>query len=70
MPLIAQLKLIEQQLTHGSVGELEPILELKADRKKGKVFPTIWYSFDIQVTAIQHFRLAQMVLIAENPHLE
>ncbi|KAJ5769617.1 hypothetical protein N7520_004176 [Penicillium odoratum] len=66
----AQLKLKEQQLVHDSIGELEPILELKADRTKGEIFPTTWYSFDIQVTAIQHFRLAQMILTGENPHLE
>lgn len=52
------------------MGEIEPILELGPDRAKGKIFPTVWYSFDVQVTAIQHFRLAQMILIAESPYLE
>lgn len=52
------------------MGEIEPILELSADRAKGRIFPTVWYNFDVQVTAIQHFRLAQMILIAESPHLE
>ncbi|KAJ5087284.1 hypothetical protein N7456_010900 [Penicillium angulare] len=66
----AQLKHTEQQLTHDSIGVLDPILDLEPDRKKGEIFPTIWYSFDVQVTAIQHFRLAQMILTAENPHLE
>ncbi|KAJ5976370.1 hypothetical protein N7481_010077 [Penicillium waksmanii] len=65
-----QLKLREQQLAHDCMGEIEPILELGPDRAKGKIFPTVWYSFDVQVTAIQHFRLAQMILIAESPYLE
>jgi hypothetical protein len=52
------------------MGEIEPILELGADRAKGRIFPTVWYSFDVQVTAIQHFRVAQMILIAESPYLE
>lgn len=68
--ILAQLKLEEQQLAHESLGEMEPILELKADRAKGQMFPTIWYSFDVQATAVQHFQLAQMILAAENPHLE
>ncbi|KAJ5549600.1 hypothetical protein N7513_006834 [Penicillium frequentans] len=66
----AQLKLKEQQLVQDSIGELEPILELKADRSKGDIFPTTWYGFDMQVTAIQHLRLAQLILNAENPNLE
>lgn len=60
----------ERQLAHECLGELEPILELEADRARGQVFPTVWYSFDVQVTAIQHFQLARMILIAENPNLE
>ena len=68
--MTAQLKIREQQLAHDCMGEIEPILELSADRAKGQIFPTVWYSFDVQVTAIQHFRLAQMILIAESPYLE
>jgi hypothetical protein len=70
LTLLARLKLKEQQLVQGSIGELEPILELKPDRSKGHIFPTIWYSFDFQVTAVQHLRLAQLILVAENPNLE
>ncbi|GFF81050.1 hypothetical protein IFM61392_04519 [Aspergillus lentulus] len=65
-----QLKLDEQKLVHESLGQMEPILELKADRAKGQIFPTVWYSFDVQATAVQHFQLAQMILTAENPQLE
>lgn len=52
------------------MGEIEPILDLNPDRARGKIFPTVWYSLDVHVTAIQHFRLAQMILIAESPYLE
>jgi hypothetical protein len=68
--ITARLKLDEQKLVHESLGEMEPILELKADRAKGQIFPTVWYSFDVQATAVQHFQLAQMILTAENPQLE
>lgn len=70
LTILAQLKLEEQRLAHESLGEMEPILELKADRAKGQIFPTVWYSFDVQATAVQHFQLAQMILAAENPQLE
>lgn len=59
----------EEQLIRDCQGELDPILELKADRARGQVFPIVWYSFDAQVTAIQHFQLSQMILTAENPNL-
>ncbi|KAJ5156841.1 hypothetical protein N7492_009644 [Penicillium capsulatum] len=68
--LAARLKVKEQQLTQDCQGELDPILEIKADRCRGQIFPVVWYSFDVQVTAIQHFQLARMILIAENPNLE
>ncbi|OQE83112.1 hypothetical protein PENNAL_c0034G09808 [Penicillium nalgiovense] len=65
-----KLKAKQQQLYHDHPHELEPILEKNADRAKGNMFPTIWYSFDSQVTAIQHLKLAEMILIAESPYLE
>ncbi|KAL4861235.1 hypothetical protein BDV12DRAFT_191214 [Aspergillus spectabilis] len=65
-----RLKAQEQLLLHNSSDELKPLLDLKAKKSKGEVFPTIWYSFDVQITAIQHFRLAQLILTAENPQLE
>ncbi|KAL3458160.1 hypothetical protein BJX64DRAFT_280042 [Aspergillus heterothallicus] len=65
-----RLKAHEQLLLHNSSEELKPLLAVKAKKSEGEVFPTIWYSFDVQVTAIQHFRLAQLILMAENPQLE
>lgn len=67
---LARLKDQEKKLLHDSSGELEPILDIKAERTKGKIFPTVWYNFDVQVSAIQHFRFAQLLLTAENPHFE
>lgn len=68
--ITARLKLDEQKLIRESLGKMEPILELKADRAKGQIFPTVWYSFDVHATAAQHFQLAQMILTAENPQPE
>jgi hypothetical protein len=36
------LKAKQQQLYHDHFHELEPILERKADRARGNMFPTIW----------------------------
>ncbi|KAJ5125181.1 hypothetical protein N7476_010473 [Penicillium atrosanguineum] len=63
----AQLKLEEQDIVRESVGVMDPILELRA---KGDMFPTVWYGFDVQCTAVRHFRLAQLRLTAEDPNLE
>ncbi|CRL27723.1 unnamed protein product [Penicillium camemberti] len=65
-----KLKAKQHQLHQDYLHELEPILEQDADRARGNIFPTIWYSFDAQVTAIQHLKLAEMILIAESPYLE
>ncbi|CAI7671763.1 unnamed protein product [Penicillium palitans] len=65
-----KLKAKQHQLHQHYLHELEPILEQDADRARGNIFPTIWYSFDAQVTAIQHLKLAEMILIAESPYLE
>ncbi|KGO41847.1 hypothetical protein PEX1_083880 [Penicillium expansum] len=65
-----QLKAKYQQLHRNYLHELVPILEEDADRTRGNMFPSIWYSFDAQVTAIQHLKLAEMILIAESPYLE
>ncbi|CAI7640732.1 unnamed protein product [Penicillium glandicola] len=64
------LRARQQQLHHDYLHELTPILEQNSDRARGNMFPTVWYSFDAQVTAIQHLKLAEMILIAESPYLE
>ncbi|KAJ5316528.1 hypothetical protein N7508_001036 [Penicillium antarcticum] len=64
------LKTQHQHLSEEFRSELQPLLENKPDRAKGEIFPTIWYCYDSQVTAIQHLKLSEMILIAESPHLE
>ncbi|KAJ5742432.1 uncharacterized protein N7511_011451 [Penicillium nucicola] len=64
------LKRQHQHLSEEFRSELQPILERKPDRARGEIFPTIWYCYDSQVTAIQHLKLGEMILIAESPHLE
>ncbi|KAK2749359.1 arca-like protein [Colletotrichum kahawae] len=46
-----------------------PIVQRSADRSRGEIFPLVWYGSDIEVTALQHFILARMILVAEDPNL-
>lgn len=66
---IEQLNKHQQQLMQTYKTHLVPILSRKADKSKGEIFPTVWYTSDAQVTATQHLELARMILIAESPHL-
>lgn len=59
-----QHRLLSEYSTH-----LLPILQTPADKSKGEIFPTVWYTTDEQVTGAQHLELARMILIAENPRL-
>ncbi|OJJ95573.1 hypothetical protein ASPACDRAFT_47461 [Aspergillus aculeatus ATCC 16872] len=60
----------ERQLVDACRSELVPILEKRAEKLQGQIFPTIWYSSEDQVTASQHLELSRMILTAESPHLE
>ncbi|GLA97877.1 hypothetical protein AtubIFM61612_001885 [Aspergillus tubingensis] len=64
-----RLMLRHRKLQHDYRHELAPIFEKKADRSRGELFPTIWYSSDEQVTAVQHLEIANMILTAQNPYL-
>ncbi|KAI2832056.1 transcriptional regulator family: Fungal Specific TF [Aspergillus niger] len=64
-----RLMLRHRKLKHDYHSELAPIFEKKADRSRGELFPTIWYSSDEQVTAVQHLEIASMILTAQNPYL-
>lgn len=66
---IERLNTHQQQLMQTYKTHLIPILSRKADKSKGEIFPTVWYTSDAQVTATQHLELARMILIAESPHL-
>ncbi|CEJ83838.1 hypothetical protein VHEMI03276 [[Torrubiella] hemipterigena] len=47
-----------------------PVLHRPADKAKGEIFPTIWYSSQFEVTAVQQAIMARSILVAENPHLK
>lgn len=47
-----------------------PIIQRPADRSQGEIFPLVWYGSDVEVTALQHFILARMILLAEDPSLQ
>ncbi|OJJ05780.1 hypothetical protein ASPVEDRAFT_55587 [Aspergillus versicolor CBS 583.65] len=64
-----RLKQHQQQLLSEYSTHLLPILQKPADKSKGEIFPTVWYTTDEQVTGAQHLELARMILIAENPRL-
>ncbi|KAF9876768.1 hypothetical protein CkaCkLH20_05614 [Colletotrichum karsti] len=64
-----RLKSEEEALILESNREFTPIIQRPADRSRGEIFPLVWYASDIEVTALQHFILARMILIAEDPHL-
>ncbi|CAM1509614.1 Fc.00g033530.m01.CDS01 [Cosmosporella sp. VM-42] len=49
--------------------EFQPFFSRAADRSNGEVFPTLWYTSDLEVTSIQLSIIAKMVLLAENPYL-
>ncbi|KAL4908483.1 hypothetical protein BDW74DRAFT_175166 [Aspergillus multicolor] len=64
-----RLKAHQQYLIFTYSSHLTPILQKPADRSKGEIFPTVWYTTDAQVTGVQHLEMARIILIAENPHL-
>ncbi|KAE8387973.1 hypothetical protein BDV23DRAFT_195484 [Aspergillus alliaceus] len=59
------LHLITTEIMPGFV----PILERMADKSKGVIFPTVWYCSNAQVFGAQHYEIARMILIAENPNI-
>lgn len=67
---LERLNIQQQHLAEEYLGGFVPLLDRKADKSKGEIFPTTWYSSDAQMTGAQHFQLARMIMIAENPNLE
>ncbi|KAK7226946.1 hypothetical protein V2G26_014949 [Clonostachys chloroleuca] len=63
------LKQQEETLEETVVKQFEPILSLPPKKEDGHVFPIIWYHSAIGLTAMQHFLLAKMILLAESPLL-
>ncbi|KAF7597359.1 hypothetical protein BBP40_006300 [Aspergillus hancockii] len=65
-----KLKAQLQLCTAGIMPEFVPILEKQADKSKGEIFPTVWYCSSAQVFGAQHYEIARMILIAENPNIK
>ncbi|KAF5665081.1 hypothetical protein FHETE_6796 [Fusarium heterosporum] len=56
-------------LEEEAMKEYQPFYVRAANRSNGEIFPTIWYSSDLEVTSMQLCIIAKMVLMAENPFL-
>ncbi|OLN86780.1 hypothetical protein CCHL11_07887, partial [Colletotrichum chlorophyti] len=64
-----RLKNEEDVLAAESTRQFIPLVQRPADRSRGEIFPLVWYGSDVEVTALQHFILARMILVAEDPGL-
>lgn len=64
-----RLRAVQEEIRQEVLALMQPAFERIPDRTKGEVLPTIWYLSDADVTGAQHFELARMLLIAENPNL-
>ncbi|KAH0437776.1 arca-like protein [Colletotrichum camelliae] len=60
----------EEALIIEAARQFTPIIQRPADRSRGEISPLVWYSSDIEVTALQHFILGRMILVAEDPSLQ
>ncbi|KAF7616620.1 hypothetical protein F9C07_1651442 [Aspergillus flavus] len=65
----AVLKEELHSITKELMPEFVPILDNKADKSKGEIFSTVWYCSSAQVFGAQHYEIARMILIAENPNI-
>lgn len=70
--LTFQGRLMRQQehLEQDVLFDFKPIFHKQADKSKGEIFPTVWYTSNIEVTSIQQAIMAKSVLLAENPTLK
>ncbi|WQF87577.1 Putative zn(2)Cys(6) fungal-type DNA-binding domain-containing protein [Colletotrichum destructivum] len=64
-----RLRSEEDALAHECSRQFIPITQRPADRSRGEIFPLTWYASDVEVTGLQHFILARMILVAEDPSL-
>lgn len=65
-----RLRTHQQQLHQECVDGFALIFEREKDSSRGEFFPSVWYSTDAEVTAMQYFELARAILLAEDPNLE
>ncbi|KAI3557729.1 ArcA-like protein [Colletotrichum abscissum] len=64
-----RLRVEESILAVECTRQFIPIMQRPADRSQAEIFPLVWYGSDVEVTALQHFILARMILLAEDPSL-
>lgn len=64
--LMRQQEYLQQDVLVG----FQPIFYKEADKAKGQIFPTIWYTSVIETTTVQQALMAKSVLLAENPSLK
>lgn len=69
IPLTERLRSEEDALALECSRQFIPITQRPADRSRGEIFPLTWYASDVEVTGLQHFILARMILVAEDPSL-
>lgn len=63
--LMRQQDHLEQDVLVG----FQPIFHKQAEKAKGEIFPTVWYTSVIETTTVQQAIMAKSVLLAENPSL-
>ena len=59
----------QQHLESDILRSFQPIFRRPADKASGEVFPTVWYSSNVEITSWQQAILAKAVLVAEDPTL-
>lgn len=64
--LMRQQEHLEREVLVG----FEPIFHKPADKARGEIFPTLWYTSVIETTTVQQSIMAKSVLLAENPSLK
>lgn len=60
----------QEHLERDVLVHFQPIFRRPADKSKGEIFPTVWFSSNIEVTSVQQAIMAKSILVAENPFLK
>jgi hypothetical protein len=59
----------QQHLEQDVLADFRPIFRRAADKSRGEIFPTIWYSSNTEVVSMLLAVTSKMVLVAEDPGL-
>lgn len=60
----------QEHVEQDVLADFQPIFRKDPDKSRGEIFPTVWYSSNIEVTSNQQAMMAKSVLLAENPVLK